>query len=154
MSKIDSKKRENEELQKRNRTKLCQDILRSLLSLIQVHACLRQTPFSIIDRSIFASMLKLMLEMVSQDPGAKQLFFEKELLKEILRVKVSLDKRQKPQQQKNLDEQTRSPTAFKEGHDLIKKLITILIEDPMFICQCIEMEILYFFNSKKCREAP
>lgn len=120
MSKINSIKKENDELLKQNRTKLCQDILQTLVSLIQVHSCLRQTPFSIIDKSIYISMLKLMIEMVSQDPGAKQFFFEKELLKDILRVKIPFDKKNS-----NLDEQIRNPTAFKEGHDLLKKLLGV-----------------------------
>lgn len=59
--------------------------------------------------------------MVTADLGTRQFFLEKEILKEILRVKIAFDKKN----QKNLEEQIRNPTAFREGHDLLKKLITI-----------------------------
>ena len=65
-------------------------------------------------------------------------------MKEILRVRIAFDKKKQ-----NLEEQIRNPTAFKEGHELLKKLITILIEDQTLIYHCVEMEIFYFFTSRK-----
>ena len=89
-------------------------------------------------------MLKLLLELIAQDPICRNHFLDKELLKEILRVRIAFDKKKQ-----NLEEQIRNPTAFKEGHDLLKKLITILIEDQTLIYHCVEMEIFYFFTSHK-----
>lgn len=114
------------------------------MSLLNVHSSLRQTPFAIIDRQIYSSMLKLLLELIAQDPICRNHFLDKELLKEILRVRIAFDKKKQ-----NLEEQIRNPTAFKEGHDLLKKLITILIEDQTLIYHCVEMEIFYFFTSHK-----
>jgi hypothetical protein len=121
MSKLEGKRKENDEIGKKSRSKVCQEILQTLLTLLGVHSSLRQTPFAIIDRAIYSSMLKLMIEMVTADLGTRQFFLEKEILKEILRVKIAFDKKN----QKNLEEQIRNPTAFREGHDLLKKLITI-----------------------------
>ena len=113
MSKLEGKRKENDEVDKKGRSKVCQEILQTLLTLLGVHSSLRQTPFAIIDRAIYSSMLKLMIEMVTADLSTRQFFLEKEILKEILRVKIAFDKKN----QKNLEEQIRNPTAFREGHD-------------------------------------